>query len=296
VSTFVDYHEALRAARRRHEKLRLRTTPDEGLPRGYSELYGWARRRELLIGQRNVGVFGSLVRLRNDVAHPERHMIDMPPSVFRFLRDVAEIINRLWGHDTEGGRHFPKPIPRRARAAALSPDQSAAVTFGSLAQLRIKSDRRDWTYAVFLAAAEEDLIAFDFQSPGRHRFAYLPGFQLTSYPMRQLWGPGSWNDLIQVIDRFSDDAPADEVTFLDRTFYVRRTSDGAVEYPRDRLDVLGAKLADESAVWEVLRADFPDDAFAAVRAQLNDSPTTTANTTRIARLTGDAAAHLHART
>jgi hypothetical protein len=185
-------------------------------------------------------VFGSIVRLRNYVAHPEGHMVDMPPSVFRFLRDVAEIINRLWGHDTEGGRLFPKPIPRWARVAALSPDRCAAVTFGSLAQLRIESDHRDWTYAVFLAAAEEDLVAFDSQSPGHQRFAYVPGFQMTNYPVQLLWGPGSWDDLIQVIDRFSDEAPVDQVTFLDRTFYVRRTSDGAVEYPRDRSDVLGA--------------------------------------------------------
>ena len=112
VSTFADYHGALRAARRRREKLRLRATPDEGLPRGYPDLYEWARHRELLIGQRNVGVFGSIVRVRNYIAHPEGHMVDMPPSVFRLLRDVAEIINRLWGHDTDGGRLFPKPIPR----------------------------------------------------------------------------------------------------------------------------------------------------------------------------------------
>jgi hypothetical protein len=296
VSTFADYHGALRAARRRREKLRLRATPDEGLPRGYPDLYQWARRRDLLIGQRNVGVFGSIVRLRNYVAHPEGHMVDMPPSVFRFLRDVAEIINRLWGHDTEGGRLFPKPIPRWARVAALSPDRCAAVTFGSLAQLRIESDHRDWTYAVFLAAAEEDLVAFDFQSPGHQRFAYVPGFQMTNYPVQLLWGPGPWDDLIQVIDRFSDEAPVDQVTFLDRTFYVRRTSDGALEYPRDRSDVLGGNLADESAVWKVLRADFPADAFVAVRDHLDGSAATAGNTTLITRLTGDAAARQHAET
>ncbi len=105
-----------------------------------------------------------------------------PALVFRFLRDVAEIINRLWGHDTEGGRLFPNPIPRWTRVASLSPDRCAAVTFGSLAQLRIESDHRDWTYAVFLAAAEEKLVAFDFQSPGHQRFAYVPDFQMTNYP------------------------------------------------------------------------------------------------------------------
>jgi hypothetical protein len=249
-----------------------------------------------LIGQRNVGVLGSIVTLRNYVAHPEEHMVDMPPNVYRFLRDVAEIINRLWGHDTEGGRLFPKPIPRWARVAALSPDRCAATTFGSLTPVRIESERRDWTYAVFLAAAEEDLIDFDLQSPGHQRFACVPGFQMTNYPAQLLWGPGSWDDLMQVIDRFSDEAPVDEVTFLDRTFYVRRTSDGTVEHPRDRSDVLRANLADESAVWEILRADFPADAFVAVRHRLDGSAATAANTTLMACLTGDAAARQHAKT
>jgi hypothetical protein len=294
VSTFADYHGALAAARRRREKLRLRGTPDEGLPRSYPDLYQWARRRELLIGQRNVGVLGSIVRLRNYVAHPEGHMVDTPPNVFRFLRDVAEIINRLWGHDTDGGRLFPKPIPRRARVAALAPDGQAAVTFGSLAQLRTESDHRDWTCAVFLAAADEELVDFDFRAPGRQRFAHIPGFQMTNYPVELLWGPGSWNDLIQVVDGFSDEAPGDKVTFLDRTFYVRVTRNGRIEYPRDRSDVLAVDLTDESAVWYVLRADFPADAFVAVRDQLDDSTATSANTTLITRLTGDAAARRHA--
>lgn len=223
-------------------------------------------------------------------------MIDMPPSVFRFLRDVAEIINRLWGHDTEGGRLFPKPIPRWARAAALSPDRQAAITFGSLANVRVESDHREWTYPVFLAPTDEDLIAFDFQSPGYQRFAYIPGFQMTNYPVQLLWGPGLWDDLIQHIEGFSDKAPVDQVSFLDRTFYARRTSRGAIEYPRDRSDVLAANLADESAVWNVLRADFPADAFVAVRDHLDPSTMTPGNATLIAPLSGDAAARRHAET
>jgi hypothetical protein len=295
VSTFADYHEALNAARRRREKLRLRATPDEGMPRGYPDLYQWARRRELLIGQRNVGVFGSIVRLRNYVAHPEGHMVDAPPSVYRFLCDVAEIINRLWGHDTDGGRLFPRPIARWARAAALDPDRQAAVTFGSLAQIRTESTRRDWTYAVFLAAADEELVDFDFEAPGHQRFAHVRGFQMTNYPVEMLWGPGSWKDLVQAVDELSDEAPVDRVKFLDRTFYVRVTQDGRIEYPRDRSDVLAADLTEESAVWYVLRADFPADAFVAVRDHLPSPTPTFSTTTLITRVTSDAAARRHAR-
>jgi hypothetical protein len=54
--------------------------------------------------------------------------------------------------------------------------------------------------------------------------------------------------------------------------------------------VLGANLADESAVWQVLRADFPADAFVAVRDHLDACAATAVNATLITRLSGDAAA------
>ena len=160
------------------------------------------------------------------------------------------------------------------------------MTFGSPALVPVEADRHDWTYAVFLAAKQEDLYAFDPQSPGHQRFAHIPGFQTTDYPMQLLWGPGTREDLLQVIDRFSVAAPIDAVTFLDRTFYIRRAPSGVVEYPRDRLDVLSANLAEESAVWQVLRADFPADAFVAVRDHLDGGSTAAVNTTFISRLSG----------
>jgi hypothetical protein len=97
VNSFVEYHAALRDARKRRHTLKLAGDPLEALPRSYPGLYAWARHRRLLIGQRNVGVFGSIVKIRNHIAHPEGHMVDMPPNVFRFLRDLTEIVNRLWG-------------------------------------------------------------------------------------------------------------------------------------------------------------------------------------------------------
>ena len=84
------------------------------------------------------------------------------------------------------------------------------------------------------------------------------------------------------------------MTFLDRIFYVRQGSEGAVEHPRDASDVLGAALADESAIWEVLRADFPADAFVAVRDDLARTDPSSSTVMRLARLTGDQAAQRHA--
>lgn len=293
---FTHYYEALRTARKRGQKLRLDHDPTEPVPRGYAELYEWARRRGLLVGQRNVGVFGSIVRLRNYIAHPEGHSVNMPPNVFRFLRDVAEIINRLWGQDTEGGRLFPTPIARWVRAAAISPERTASLTFGTVASVRSETDRHDWTYGVFLAAHDEELISTDATDPGHLRFTHIPGFQMTNYPASSLWGPGSWKELLATLDAFSDEKPIDHVPFLDRVFYVRLSTVEKPEYPRGGSDVLACDLADESVTWYVIRADFPADAYVYVRDRDEASGVGEGPATLIQRLAGDAAARADART
>jgi len=294
VSSFSEYHTALRAARKRRQKVKLRGDPPEPLPPGYPELYAWARHRGLLIGQRNIGVFGSIVKLRNYIAHPEGHMVDMPPNVYRFLRDLTEIVNRLWGEDTEGGRLFPGPIARWARAAALSPDGRASLTFSSLAQIRNKTDRADWIYHVYLAAAEDDLITIGARNPGGIDFTYVPGFQMTTYPAELLWGPGRWDDIVAIIGQFSDDSPVDHVAFLDRVFYIRVTPDGDVEFPRDRHDVLATGLDDDSAIWHVIRADFPIDAFVLIRDREHTPDPGATRKAVITEISGDRAARAHA--
>ncbi len=100
-------------------------------------------------------MLGSIVRVRNYLAHPEGHMVDMPPNVFRFLRDLSEIVNRLWGLDTEGGRLFPGPIARWARAAALAPDGRGALTFSSLSQVRGETEHAEWPYCVSVAIVRD---------------------------------------------------------------------------------------------------------------------------------------------
>lgn len=297
VASFDHYYDALAASRTRRERIRLREEPTEILPRGYAELYAWARRRGLLVGQRNVGVFGSLVRLRNWAAHPERHSIDMPPDVIPLLRDVAEIINRLWGRDTEGGRLFPTPVARRPRAAALSPDGQAAVTFGSLALVPAERGKRDWTYAVFLAADGEELIDFDWENPGRHRFLHTPGFQMTQYPCELLWGSGSQDDLVAGLASFDDQKPVDAVPFLDRTFYIRVAEAASrPDFPRSPADLSEYIGVDPSAVWFAIVADFPMDAWVLVRDSAERLVGGSQLPPGITRLTGDAEARRHAAT
>lgn len=294
VSSFAQYHRVLRSARKRRQKLQLGGDKPEPLPQGYPDLYAWARHRGLLIGQRNIGVFGSIVKLRNYVAHPEGHMVDMPPNVFRFLRDLTEIVNRLWGHNNEGGRLFPGPIARWARAAALAPDGRASLTFSSLAQVRSETDRADWTYGVFLAAAEEDLITIGAQTPGGLGFTYVSGFQITAYPAELLWGPGRWDELVASLGQFSEHSPVDQVSFLDRNFYIRVTPHGGIELPRDRRDVLATEFDDDSATWHVLRADFPMDAFVLIRDREHAPDPELTRRAVITDLSGDRAARAHA--
>jgi hypothetical protein len=293
VRGFAEYYDWL-VSQKRRDKLQLDTEPPEPLPRGYSALYEWARRRELLVGQRNVGVFGSIVTARNHLAHPEGHAVDMPPGVFRFLRDLSEIVNRLWGVDTQGGRLFPGPVSRWARAAAVAPDGDASLTFGSLPQVRDESHHQGWNYCVYLAAREEELVTIG----GPHRsgagFAHLPGFQTTAYPMELLWGPGAGPELVASLAEFSDQHPMDEVQFLDRTFYIRQVNGGAIEFPRDRRDVLAAELDDASATWFVVCADFPMDAFGIVRDLQHNPASQPASKAIVAHLSGDRAARAHA--
>src|SRR5439155_6175821 len=40
----------------------------------------------------------------------------MPPDAARTIRDLAEIINHLWGHNTPGGRLYPGPLKREVTA------------------------------------------------------------------------------------------------------------------------------------------------------------------------------------
>lgn len=177
------------AARRAHA-LQLDTDSPEPLPQGYGDLYAWARRRGLLVGQRNIGVFGSIVKVRNYFAHPEGHTVDMPPNVLRFLRDLTEIVNRLWGADTEGGRLFPGPVPRWARSAGLAPHGRASLTFSTLSQVPAEAKHADWTYCVYLAAREEELVRIGARSGGGLDFAHMPGFQMTAYPVEVGLRPG----------------------------------------------------------------------------------------------------------
>ncbi|MGC4971754.1 hypothetical protein ACLQ2D_02455 [Streptomyces sp. DT199] len=72
----------------------------------------WARAAGLLRGRRSRAVEDALAKLRNYVAHPSGHHVGTPVGAARTVRDLAELINQLWGQATPNGRLYPAPLRR----------------------------------------------------------------------------------------------------------------------------------------------------------------------------------------
>jgi hypothetical protein len=200
-----------------------------------------------------------LSELRNRAAHLMAHELVMPPQSARTLRDIAEIINKLWGSDTEGGRLFPGPVERTARVVAIAPDcaESTELRLDQVASLG--GDVLDWSFRILLAARREDLTRIG--SAGL-ACAHEPGFQTTHFPCRELW-EGSGHELKRLAANGHFDGCADSVAWLDRQFFIRET-EGRPEFARSAEDVLAADRL-PSGIWHVLVADSPWDAWVHVR-------------------------------
>ena len=69
-------------------------------------LLAWARARGLLYGERNSVIEEAILQLRHLGAHPHSVPTLTPIDSARAIRDVAEMINHLWGHRTSGGRLY----------------------------------------------------------------------------------------------------------------------------------------------------------------------------------------------
>lgn len=87
----------------------------------YPQLLYWAREEGLLAGQQNKQWEVIQQQFRNWAAHPHRHL-SMPSSVARTIHDLAEFINKLWGHTTANGRLYPSPIERELRVVGWPVD------------------------------------------------------------------------------------------------------------------------------------------------------------------------------
>jgi hypothetical protein len=229
------------------------------LPLSADALLSWARREHLLAGTRAKIIEGILSERRNHAAHPVGHTINMPVDSARTLGDVAETINKLWGHDTPGGRLFPAPVARQPRVAAVAPDGKGGCEM-RLEQVPEADEReRAWTHAVFLVVEGDRLI-----EPGRGGigFVHRPGFQTTRFPCERIW-QGSWEELTQAIEQDSFSGLDDTTDHLDRVFLIR-VGGGRLDLARSPADVLALEEQPRGQ-WYAVTADAPLDAWGHVR-------------------------------
>ena len=218
--------------------------PADGFQGTLTDLWQWARLEGLLNGQRNRLVEQAFIEIRNKVvAHPYGYRLSGPIGSARAINDVAEIINRLWGALTPGGRLYPSPIEREVLVIASAPTDLGPKTATMRAEhLPDFEEPGDWQCVVVRAVRTD---------------AYLPWFDPrfeTQFPSEQLWGPDS---IASTMVWLHEKRPtSDFVEYLDRPFLLR--SDGPnLERPR-RPEVAAALPAEERVgEWYLVKADNP---------------------------------------
>jgi hypothetical protein len=192
-----------------------------------------------------------MVTLRNSVAHRSSYHLTTPVESARLIWEVGELINRVWGDRTPGGRIFPLPVERHVFVVGWAPGGTTiARTWAD--QLVNYQDGLDWQYIVVKAAeADEELFHFDSD------------FESTHYPADLLWGPGTREEAIAWL--LEAQPAGDHVQHFDREFAIR-SRNGKVDPPRSPGQFLGLPPDDQAGVWYLVRADLPDDAFMHARS------------------------------
>jgi hypothetical protein len=100
------------------------------------------------------------------------------------------------------------------------------------------------------AALEQELSEFDAR------------YESTAYPTEFLWGPGTYGEAAAWLETAGP--LSDQPAYLDRLFAIRR--DGGKVYLPNRPEILlGLPAEHRAGQWDLVRADFPMDAFSHVR-------------------------------
>lgn len=245
-----------RAARSSRLRGREEVSP---LPVGARALLAWARQERLLPGSETRRVDHALGELRNFAAHPEGRTVLAPPDSSRMLRDVAEVINTLWGHRVPGGRLFPAPVARMPRVASIATDGTGAAEMGLHHVPDLNSHEQESGFAVFLAAETEKLTE---RWDHGWTFTHRKGLQRTVYPCEQLW-TGGYPELVVAIEAGEFVDSADTVEHLDRLFFIR-VEDDHIDEPRSAADLLALDEPHRGR-WHAVVADSPYQAFLHVR-------------------------------
>ncbi len=232
-------------------KLKVRSTGDQMVFKGsFTHLLKWARQEGLLYGQRNKGQEDVYRQIRNRVAHPTYHL-GTPVDSAHTIHDLAEIINRLWGQATPGGRLYPAPLEQEVIVVGWGNDESHTMTQLRAEQLAWFNEPGDWTCVVIRGVREQDEF-WDFDAQ----------FERTTFPSELLWGPGSRDEARAWLE--SENPTAGTVQYLDRLFAIR-IHDGRVSLARRPEVALAVPPDRRDGRWLVIRADYPNDAFAHAR-------------------------------
>lgn len=223
-----------------------------------AQLQEWARREGLLDGQRNKRLDPLYRSMRNNVAHPRYHL-GMPVDSARTIRDLAEIINRLWGHTTPGGRLYPAPLERQVLIVAWT-GATHGVTHTLLRDYQLESftEPGDWTCVIVQAVFEDEGI-WEFDAR----------YERTGFPAELLWGPGTREAALSWLEENSPEP--DTKPYLDRIFAVR-ICDGRASLARRPEVALALPEDRRKGRWLLVKADFPIDAFVHARHLKNGIP------------------------
>lgn len=267
VSNFDEIEERFGSGRKDRKRCKLavsEVSDSIDMPISLTQLLAWARATALLVGQRNRVLEEDLYRRsRNEAAHGRWPGTNMPNRSARAIRDLCEIINRLWGHDTPDGRLYPSPRHREVLVVGASPPIGATDQRRSRVKMRAHQlaahaePEPGWIYTVVLGDVNDD-IPWDFD--GRR--------ERTNYPTEYLYGPA---DLASTVAWLDEARPSeDEVTHLDRVFVVH--DNAGVAFPTYGPESF-RQLVDEQreGTWHLIRADFPADARTHVR-HLDENP------------------------
>ncbi|MEU1731659.1 hypothetical protein [Streptosporangium sp. NPDC020145] len=260
-STFDDLHRQLRERGRprgqRRWRLQLRRTSQTMFFDGMlTTLLEWARAEGLLNGERNRLIAPLFVKLRNHVAHHTAYQLISPPESARAISDLAEIVNRLWGVPTPGGRLYPAPVHRDVIAVSWDPGGGNVVH--SLAEhlhtMPADLNPEKLTHVIVRAVLHDQTLTY-----------FDARFETTLYPCQLLWGPGNWANAVKWLA--SEHPTPDTVDILDRQFMIRFHEE-RIYLPQQINVAAGLPGVDRHGTWYLVRADFPNDAFNHLRQQL----------------------------